>query len=315
MQSSSNQVTRRQSMAIVAAGMAAALCHPIGLRAEDKRPLRLAISADTLAGANVNDARAAYLVWLREVARHYSVQTAVVVPEVFLPSDELIRKVREGSLDCFGFTAPELVKIVDLTDPGTLVLQDYLADGMQYILLVHRNSAFKKLADLSGAHVVSHLHRDMLLSPAWLGTLLASNGLKQPEHFFGRQTVNDKVSQVVLPVFFRRVDAACLARQSWETAVELNPQLGRDVVALAVSPKVIPIGFAFRRNTDPEMRKALVASIWSVSSYTAGLQIVELYQSRAFVVRPLSAMNPSLELLRDYVRVSAQAGDARKGAS
>jgi ABC-type phosphate/phosphonate transport system substrate-binding protein len=300
---------------MIAASMAAILGRPIGLCAEDQRPLRLAISADTLAGANVSDARAAYLVWLREVARHYPVQTAVVVPDVFIPSDELIREVRQGSLDCYGFTAPELAKLLDLTEPSTLVLQDYLADGMQYVLLVHRNSAFKKLADLRGAHVVSHLHRDMVLAPAWLGTILASNGLAQAEHFFSRQTVSDKINQVVLPVFFRRVEAACLVRQSWETAVELNPQLGRDLVALAVSPKLIPIGFGFRRNTSPEMRKALVASILNISSYAAGQQIVALYQSRAFALRPLSVMNPTLDMLREFERVSVQGGAPHKGAS
>lgn len=312
---SANPMGRRKSLAMIAAGMMALLSPRVDWGDEDKRPLRLAISADTLAGANVNDARAAYLIWLREVTHHYAVQTAAVVPEVFLPSAELIRLVRQGSLDGYGLTAPELAKVLDLTEPSTVVLQDYLADGTQYVLLVHRNGGFKKLADLRGAHLVSHLHRDMVLLPAWLGTMLASNGLGQASHFFSRQTVSDKTNQVVLPVFFRRADAACLARPSWETAVELNPQLGRDLVPLEVSPKVIPIGFAFRRNTSPEMRNALVASILNISSYAAGQQIVDLYQSRAFAVRPLSAMNPTLEMLRAYERVALQAGVPRKGAS
>jgi ABC-type phosphate/phosphonate transport system substrate-binding protein len=300
---------------MIAAAMTASLFRSRSIRAEERRPLRLAISADTLAGANVNDARAAYMVWLREVSRHNSTQTAVVVPEVFISSEELIRTVRQGSLDCYGFTAPELAKLLDLTDPSTIVLQDYLADGMEYVLLVHRENGFKKLADLRGAHLVSHLHRDMVLLPAWLGTLLGSNGLPQSAHFFSQETMSDKINQVVLPVFFRRIDAACLAHQSWETAVELNPQLGRDLVPLAVSPRLIPIGFAFRRNTSVEMRKALVASILNISSDAAGQQIVDLYQSRSFAVRPLSAMNPTLAMLREFERVSTSGATPRKGAS
>lgn len=307
------RVSRRQCLVMTAAVTAAIMTDHTSLRAEDRRPLRLAISTETLAGANINDARAAYLVWLREVAHLYPVQVAKAVPEVFLPSRELTRDVRQGSLDCYGVTAPELEKLADLTDPDSLVLQDYLADGMQYVLLVHRNSSLKKLTDLRGTHIVFHLHRDMVLLPAWLGTMLASQGFSQPEHFFASRTNNDKINQVVLPVFFRRIDAACLARRSWDTAVELNPQLGRDLIALATSPRIIPIGFGFRRNTSPESRQALITSIQNVSSYTAGQQIVDLYQSRAFVVRPLSAMNATFDMLRQFERVSGLAAESRGG--
>ncbi len=310
---SGKQFSRRRSLMMLAGSIASILASATSLHADDRRTLRLAISADTLAGANVNDARAAYLVWLREVARLYPVQTATVVPEVFLPSGELIRDIRQGSLDCYGVTAPELAKVVDLTEPNSLVLQDYLADGMEYVLLVHHNSSFKKLADLHGAHLLSHLHRDMVLLPAWLGTTLASGGLPQPEHFFASHTMNDKINQVVLPVFFRRVDAACLSRRDWDTALELNPQLGHDLFPLLVSPKVIPIGFGFRRNTSPDARQALISSILSVSTFTAGQQIVDLYQSRAFLIRPISTMNTTLEIVRQFEHLSGQSFGSRKG--
>lgn len=308
-----SRISRRECLTRLTAITAGILTVDISMRADDRQPLRLAISTETLAGANINDARAAYLVWLHEVSRQYSIQTAKAVPEVFLRSDELIRDVRQNLLDCYGVTALELLKLADLTDPSCLVLQDYLADGMQYVVLVHRNSSFKTLTDLRGAHVVSHLHRDMILLPAWLGTMLSSNGLGQPEHFFASRTDSDKINQVVLPVFFRRIDAACLARRNWDMAVELNPQLGRDLVVLANSPKIIPIGFGFRRTTSPDSRKALISSIQNVSSFAAGQQIVDLYQSRAFVVRPLSAMNSTFAMLRQFERTAGSAPDTRKG--
>jgi ABC-type phosphate/phosphonate transport system substrate-binding protein len=141
----------------------------------------------------------------------------------------------------------------------------------------------------------------------------ASSGLPQADHFFSDQKTKDNITQVVLPVFFRRADVACVARPGWETAVELNPQLGHDLVPLAVSPRVIPICFGFRKNTNIETRKALIASMQSITSFTAGQQIVELYQSRAFVIRPLTAINPTLEMLRQFERVSARTKDSRAG--
>jgi hypothetical protein len=116
----------------------------------------------------------------------------------------------------------------------------------------------------------------------------------------------------VLPVFFRRADGACLARRNWETSAELNPQLGRDLRALAVSPKLVPIAIGFRRGCSVEGRRVLIDSILKVASLTGGQQIVNLYQSHGFIVKPTSMMNSTVELLRQYERLLAQQAGARK---
>ncbi len=306
------KLTRRQALELVFGAAATTLASRVGHAQKQGRILRVAISTDTLAGANVNDARAAYKVWVNEITRLQPNSIAQMVPEIFLPSDDMTRAIRQGTIECFGVTALEFVKVADLVDPDYLLLQDYLVDGMEYVLLVHQKSSFKTVADLRGAQLLTHYHRDMVLAPVWLSTLLASNNLPQPEHFFGSQKQTDNLNQVVLPVFFRRADTACLARRNWETAVELNPQLGRDLRALAVSPRIVPIAIAFRRGCSAEGRKALIDSILKVSSITAGQQIVALYQSHGFIVRPTSVMNNTVEMIRHYERLSAQAFSAKK---
>jgi len=307
------QMTRRQCLAMMAGASAASLAPGRSWSENGKVALRLAISVETLAGANVTDARAAYRIWLGEVHAALGFVTAEPVPEVFIPSEELIRAVRQGTLDCYGVTALEFAKVADLTDPDSLVLEDYLADGIEYVLLVHNSSPFKKIADLRGAHILSHFHRDMVLLPAWLGTMLAANNLPQAEQFFASHQLIANLNQVVLPVFFRRADGACLARRSWETAVELNPQLGRDLRAVAVSPKVVPIIFAFRSNTSASARKALIDSIQHIYTVPAGQQIVALYQSHGFVVKPISVMKNALDMVRQFERLPTQQSHFRKG--
>ena len=294
-------MTRRRCLLLMVAAAVASR----GRSAEtQQRILRVAISADTLAGANLSDARAAYKVWIGELTRQLPSTVAQMVPEIFLPSEQLIRGVRQGTIECFGVTTLEFEKVSDLVDPDFLLLQDYLAEGMEYVLLVHRDSVFKRVADLKGAQLLTHFHRDMVLATAWLGTLLAANNLPQPDRFFGGEKRTDNLNQVVLPVFFRRADAACLARRNWETAVELNPQLGRDLRIVASSPRIVPISIAFRRGCNTEGRKALIDSILKVASFAGGQQIITLYQSRGFIVRPTSVMNATLEMVRQYERVS-----------
>ena len=312
MKYSKRKLTRRDSLALMT-GACAALLTPSILRAErDKSVLRVAISTETLAGTNTNDARAAYRTWIDEYDRQAGKIVAEVVPGIFIPSEELIRGVHQGMIDCYGVTAIEFAKLYDLTDPDTLALQDYLADGMEYVLLVHTSSPYRKLADLKGAQVLSLLHRDMVLLDAWLNTLLANNDLPPADRFFGSNILQNRVNQVVLPVFFHRADGACLSRKSWDTAVELNPQLGRDLRALAVSPKIIPIAIGFRRGCDSYGRKMLIDSMLRVGNTPSGRQMASLFQSHGFITRPTSVMKGTLEMVGQYERITAQQPHARK---
>lgn len=265
-----------------------------------------------LGGANINDARAAYVIWIDEVMHQFGHPFAETVPGIFVPSSDIVRGIRQGNIDCFGVTALEYVKVLEWADPNFLVLQDYLADGIEYVLLVHAGSSMKTIADLRGAQIVSHLHRDMALLPAWLSIMLAANNLGAPERFFAGNSPRDTVNQVVLPVFFRRVDGACLARRSWEMAVELNPQLGRDVRILAVSPRIVPIAIGFRRNLEENARKGVIDSMLRISTTTAGRQITAFYGTHGFIARPASAMKATVEMVRQYERLSVQQDSSRK---
>ena len=208
-------------------------------------------------------------------------------------------------IDCYGITALEFAKVVDLTDPDSLVLQDYLADGMEYVLIVHDRSKFRSIPDLRGASLVSHTHRDMVLEQPWLATMLADNNLPTPDTCFGSRKLNSSLTQVVLPVFFRRADGACLARRSWETALELNPQLGRDLRILAISPKVIPIAFGFRRNCQTAF--ATGADRFNSAHFVRGRRTADRCPLPVELIpgAPLSVMKSTLEMLRKYDRVSA----------
>lgn len=305
-------ITRRRALSLMASGVVTSLLPRSAWADQDSEVVVVAISTDTLGSANVNDARAAYGVWIQEVTRHSGRIRAEVLPRIFVPSDELLHDVRSDAVQCYGITALEYMKIADLTDPSYLLLQDYLADGMEYVIVVNNQSSFHSMADLRGAQLILHHHRDLVLAPAWIETSLAGNSLPSAEHFFGSISMRDNVNQVALPVFFRRVESACLARASWEMAVELNPQLGRSMRILAVSPRLVPIVLAFRRHCSEAGRKALIDAVMNITSVTAGQQIVALYQARHFVLRTTAVMKTTVDLLTDYQRILARRRDRRE---
>jgi ABC-type phosphate/phosphonate transport system substrate-binding protein len=58
-----------------------------------------------------------------------------------------------------------------------------------------------------------------------------------------------------MTLFFGQVDAAVETRAAFETAVELNPQIGRGVKVLARSPGLLQGLVCVRRSLDPSLRR------------------------------------------------------------
>lgn len=261
------------------------------------RRFRVGMSMDTLAGANVNDARAAYRVWADEIAHNLDLDQTEMIPEIFVPSAQMIQMIRVAEIDCFAISAWEYAKVIDLIDPTEMAVEDYSANGMEYLLLVHAAGPYQKLADLRGAKIIVHHHRDTLLIDAWLNILLSTNGLAPARKFFETVERRDNLTEVVLPLFFRRTPAIGLTRRAFNMAAELNPQLGRDLRVLAASPKVIPDGFFFRRGCDPQDRRRFREAMNRFASLPAGKQCLALYQSTGFVPRPCTVMKETMDLI------------------
>lgn len=299
-------MTRRHFSRWLAGLAASTLMARHGFAQNRVRPPRVAISVETLAGVNPNDARAAYRVWSREIMGGLGTTSSELVPDIYFSSEQTVQMIKWGAIDMFGITALEYSQVVDFIDASSVVVADYMADGMEYILLVHNDSNFKKLRDLRGGKLIMEHHRDMNVAPAWIGNLLATDNLPQMNLFFGGHLVRDSITQVVLPVFFRSMDAACLVRRHFETAVELNPQLGKGMHALAISPKVVPNVFCFHKNCNAEIKRAGTDVITNAANVPAGRQMLALFQSRSLVSRPGSCMKTTLDLLHSYALASAR---------
>jgi len=267
------------------------------------RPFRVAISADTLAGANLNDARAAYKVWGEQISRKLDMSNTELHPEIFIPSAQMIQMIRAGDVDCFALTAWEFAKVSELLDPNYMMVEDYAVNGVDYLLLVHATSQYRRLEDLRGAKMTLHHHRDTLLVEEWIACQLATAKLPLPERFFEAVDKRDNLNQVLLPLFFRRIPAAAMTRRVYDTAVELNPQLAKDLRIIAVSPKVVGDGFFFRLGCDPEGKRQFQDALVRFKSLPAGQQCLALYQASGFSQRPCSIMSGSLELIRQYERL------------
>ena len=300
-------ITRRKFASALAA-MTAGTAFGGGMLRAERPPLRIAVSMDTLAGVNVTDARAAYRVWGEEIAKILLLRHTELLNQVFVPSAQLTQMIRSRQVDCFALTALEYAAVVDWIDPTCSIIENDELNGMDYLLLVRNDSPYRKIADLRGSTLLLLRHRHTSLLRVWIDLELARAGCPDLNRFFAMPETRDQIAEVILPVFFGRAQAAGISRQDFAMAVELNPQLGRELRVLADSPRIIPDGFWFRKDCDPVDRDDFLRAMVRLSTIPQGRQVLAVYQCTGFQQRPNSIMNGTVEMIHQYERLCTRAG-------
>ncbi|NCB75146.1 MAG: hypothetical protein EOM51_10450 [Clostridia bacterium] len=267
------------------------------------RPFQLAMTSSVFTNVNENDIRAALKVWVRTLAEKHGIQ-ADPNPKVYRTVEDLMQFARTTPIDALGITTPEYViaskeMAFDLFGTG--------ATGgrieVVYLLLVNQDSGIQRLDQLAGRSMNVLLNPRLSMAEIWLDTLLLEAKLKRTSDFLKKVTKENKVSQVVLPVFFGAVDACLVTQDSFEVMCDLNPQLKKKLRILSSSPPLVPAGFAFLRDSASPYRQQVIEVLATLQESPAGKQILELTQSETIKVHSISCLDKSLELLKKHRRL------------
>jgi phosphonate transport system substrate-binding protein len=268
-------------------------------------PLRLAISESLVSDANINDARAAMMTWLKrmEVDLNLIIEFS---PKVFDTTEDIVRRARTGQLDAVSLNIVEYRQIADVLDPSQIIADSSAAGADQYVLLVKRSSGARRLSDLRGLRLTMLKGNRMCVATAWLSTLLEDGHLGRSDQFFSSVTTDTKASRVVLPVFFGQADACLTSKRGFDTMGELNPQVSRYLVAVATSPGLVVTFNAFHKNYHGAGRERFLKVYTDLPNNPAGRQLATLFQFQSLVVRDASCLEPALAILEAAERVRAR---------
>jgi phosphonate transport system substrate-binding protein len=293
--------SRRHALALMLGTwplMRRALANP-----EAPAPVRLAISESLVSDVNLNDARAAMLVWIKRMEADLNVQVDIN-PKVFDTTEEILRLARGGQLDSVALNILEYRQIEDLLDHTQLLAGAGAAGTEQYVLLARRNVEIQQLANLRGRRLCASTNPKMCAASAWLSSILDDAHLGPTEKFFGSVATDTKVSRVILPVFFGQADACLTSKRSFDTMCELNPQVAKELTLMASSVPMVVTFYAFHRNYTSPNRERFVKVLAGVRNSPAGRQLATLFQFDELTVRDASCLAPALDVLKKAARGS-----------
>jgi phosphonate transport system substrate-binding protein len=268
-------------------------------------PFRIGFSTTLFTDVNENDANAAVKTWSKIVADEsgFSVRPST---SIFSDVDSLRRALRAGGVDAVGM---DLIQYDTLReeirfDPLFFTF-DQGAVTERYVLLAHRDGPVRTLADLRGRRLRIHRNVRTCLAPLWLDLVLADRGVGRAADVAAGIAWESQLSKVVLPVFFRQIDACVATRKGFDTMRELNPQVGRRLMVLVESPDLVGGVFAFRADFRSPFRKEIISSVDALNESVAGKQMLNLFQTDDLRRRPAALLDAALEMIDAHERLEA----------
>ncbi|WP_041531277.1 phosphate/phosphite/phosphonate ABC transporter substrate-binding protein [Syntrophotalea carbinolica] len=267
----------------------------IAMAGNEKELFRVGFSKSTFSNINENDAVAALKVSFDTVTKELDIATEPVT-RTYNDVQTMKQDLLDKKVDSLALTATEYLNLRHFLDDNCfIVATNGRYSRNEYILLVHRDGKIQNLKDLQGAKLGIFTFG---LARIWLDTILMGEQ-HPPASRFCQAKEYDDVSQAVLPVFFRRIDACVVDRNGFQTMCELNPQLSHQLKILASSPTLTSFSLAFRRGYESRLRQLLTDQngFNRLLSSKAGQQIMTLFHISGFEARSASCMKSAVKML------------------
>jgi len=262
---------------------------------------------------DINDARAATKVWVQGLIDKVN-QSVESKTMVLNDLDSVVQGLHSRQLDLVVLLSSEYLRVKDrirhevaLVPMAAVVIGDEVEQ--RYVLLAHRDSGLERLDQLRGKTLILTIGGKGNVPQMWMDVLLLSNGLSTSATFFDRIREVSKVSQAVLPVFFRQDDVCVTPLDTFDTMTELNPQLGEELEVIRTSPGFCQAVVCARKDIyEKDLERFLEEGLLSLHTEPYGQQLLTLFHVDRLVPFDPAYLESVAALVEEYSDLQARSG-------
>lgn len=255
--------------------------------------------------AGLENIQAAWDVWYEGLGKTYGISPKVILYEDL---QAITQDFNAGKLDIVSTNALNYLRMAPRVETNrTPDIYGVLSEGQkmyQYLMLVRSSSGVSDLKALQGKTLI--VRQGDETGQLYLNTLLLRNGQPELQQFFLAVQETESFSKAALSVFFKQADA-CLATQTvFETMVELNPQVGKQLHILDRSPKLANGVFFFHQQLSQNIKDIIIKYLLNLETSDYGRQMLLLYKIDGLVQFELSDLDSVKALLQEYETYTRQ---------
>jgi ABC-type phosphate/phosphonate transport system substrate-binding protein len=249
--------------------------------------LKIGFSSRTFVNAPQEDVRVAANILVQKVARR-TVSSAQ--SRIYETSTEMARDLKVKELDVIALTPEDFLDLSSRApiDP-VMVTAGERGHEVEFLLLVRKDSRIRNIRELRNRSIAMPAkvvqYGNMYFT--WIENLVSREGFHDMGKFFSYVREARNPSQALMQVFFRQADACAVSRQVFDLTNELNPQIGRDIMALARIDRLAGGIIAVRRDLPEDLRQKITQAMLTLHEDPEGRQLFVMFQmSRLVPFRP-----------------------------
>ncbi len=245
--------------------------------AKAEKLIRMGHILDAVSGVDINDAKIALEILLNRILKkglpEYTYRNIL-----FHSTDSAVQQFNAGQLEILSLTSINYLNIRNLAnlEPAFVAVSGGNPEN-KYVLLIQKKAEINTLNKLNKKNLIIEKGNSGDIALLWLNTLLLERSLKESDSFFNNIKRVDKVSQAVLPVFFGQADVCIVRRFTYETMIELNPQVGNTLTTLFESPPFLFALTCFHPEIDKQVSNIMKKFSNTLAKDPEGRQLLLLY--------------------------------------
>jgi ABC-type phosphate/phosphonate transport system substrate-binding protein len=263
---------------------------------EQKELILIGGSTWALRNATKQDAELAFNAVLDEAVHNPDIKVHV---RVYTTTEDLYAAFDSGEIDGFFGSPLEFIGRMDQLGEESMALAYKDGAVRQHLVLIARNNDTPpQLSELKNKRLTLAKFQDV--EALYLNTLLLKNQLPEAPDFFLERLDAKNSNVAIMDVFFNKSDATIVRESEFQTAIELNPQIGKKLVVLDKSPAFLPALGAVRKTFDRKKIRNLMSEMEVVSDANKGSKILSIIQAKSVVSIQREEMRSVLDLVKEY---------------
>jgi hypothetical protein len=263
---------------------------------KQKQILVMGGSAMGLRNATKQDAEIAFNTLLDEELNDPNFRIHLVI---YPTTQELYAAFDSGKLDgLFGSPLEYLGRANQLSEH--VMALKFRGGGIKqsFVLVARRGEGNIQLPAFKNKRLTLSKLQD--LEALYLNTQLLRYQQPEISEFFSSRLEAKNANIALMDVFFDKSDITVVRQSEFQTAVELNPQLGKKLIILDQSVPFLPVLGSHRKELDNNKITTLMKRIESMSDAGTGNKLLSITQAVALVVTTREELNSVTDLLREY---------------